>query len=240
MTLNRIRWTSRERGEVITAAAKKLNEGYKIGDALRAAQYVLEPDRRRPETSLYNAADIIAAARKLANATVPPKHGADIAAVKANMQPIQQKVVVSSAHPVPQAEGSIDALIDAIARRIASTVKTEIVKAVKELEHEFKVARNNPEYEANGKTKPRVTIIGLREDQMSMIEHEYANRYSFKFLTADDAKGSIATDADAYLLMKNFISHAVFEKYQIYKNYVLIDGGMTALRGWLSTKGVEL
>lgn len=238
MTLNRIRWTSKERDTVIAAAAKKLNEGCRIGDALRIAQNLLPFDRRRPETSLYAAADVIAAVRKLANATIPKTYSVDI--TKDHIQPIQQEVVVSSAHPVPQAEGSIDALIDTIAYRIASTIKTEVVKAVKELEHEFKVARNNPEYEANGKSKPRVTIIGLREDQMSMIEHEYANRYSFKFLTADDAKGSIATDADAYLLMKNFISHAVFEKYQIYKNHVLIDGGMTALRGWLSTKGVEL
>lgn len=240
MTINRIRWTTEERGTVITATAKKLNEGYKVGDALRIAQSLLPSDRQRPETSLYNAADIIAAARKLANATIPKTYSVSTQEVKHNKQPIQPEIKASSAHPVPQNEGSLDSLIDTIAQKIAASIRTEVVRVVKELEHEFKVSRNNPEYEANGKSKPRVTIIGLREDQMSMIEHEYANRYNFKFLTADDAKGAITADADAYLLMKNFISHAVYEKYQIYKNHVLIDGGMTALRGWLSTKGVGL
>jgi len=240
MTINRIRWTSRERGEVITATAKKLNDGYKISDALRAAQQTLEPDRRRPEGSLLAAADIIAAARKLANSTIPAKRSIDIAESRGDKPITVCEAMVAEPQPVHRVEGSLDSLIDTIAQKIASSIKTEVAKAVKELEHEFKVARNNPEYEANGKSKPRVTIIGLREDQMSMIEHEYSHRFVFKFLTTDDAKGAITTDADAYLIMKNFVSHAVYEKYQIYKNHVLIDGGMTALRGWLSTKGVEL
>lgn len=240
MTNQRIRWTSRERGEVIASAAKKLNAGLRIGEALWQGQQVLDPSRWRSKTSLTAAGDIIALVRKLAASTLPTKHIEAPVAIEHKELPSQPPVVVSSAHLEPQDSANIDSLVQAIAAKIADSIKTEVVKVVKELEHEFKVAKHNPEYAAKGKNKPCIIIIGLRADQESMIENEYSNRYILRFLTTDEAKHAAIPKAAAYLLMKNFISHAVFELYQPLKNHVLIDGGMTALRGWLSTKGAEL
>ena len=52
--------------------------------------------------------------------------------------------------------------------------------------------------------------------------------------------GLTPPDADAYLLMKNFINHPLYHKYQVFPNHVLIDGGMSTLRMWFHTKGTEL
>ncbi len=227
MAMTRIRWTSNETRKVVLAAAKKLNEGYRIGEALIAAQQILDPDRQRPADSLKSAVALAKEAKK------------EAARIVNKLSTSVEPVVVAPQPEVPK-DISIDDLVQAIATKLANSLRSEVIKVVKELEHEFKVAKNNPEYAATGQRKPRVIIIGLREDQMAMIEHEYANRYALYFLTADDAKSGAISTADAYLLMKNFISHAVYDKYQIYKNHVLIDGGMTALRGWLSTKGAEL
>ena len=240
MTNPRIRWTSRERDAVIASAAKKLNAGLRIGEALWQGQQVLEPDRWRSKTSLATGGDLIALVRKLASTTIPAKRLEAPVAIEHVELPSPPPVEVSSAHLVPQMESSIDSLVQAIADKIAANIKTEVIKAVKELEHEFKVAKHNPEYATENKRKPHVIIVGLRPDQESIIEQEYSNRYTFKFVATDDAKHFAIAEADAYLLMKNFISHAVFNRYQILKNHVLIDGGMTALRGWLSTKGAEL
>jgi hypothetical protein len=240
MTTQRIRWTNEERNIVIEAAAKKLNSGLRIADALYEGQQVLPPRRWRPKDSLQNAGDIVAAVRKLAKSTIPATRFSNTPAIKPNEPPIEQLSGDSSAHLVHQKDDSIDSLVQAIAEKLANVLRKEVVKVVKELEHEFKVTKHNPEYETQGKSKPRVIIIGLRHDQEAMITHEYSNRYDLKFITTDDAKHVKVSDADAYLLMKNFISHVVYERYQIFKNHVLIDGGMTALRGWLSTKGAEL
>ncbi len=241
MPITRIRWTPEERNAVIAAVAKHLNEGARIGEAIRQGQQVLPPRRWRPLESIQAAADIAAAAKKLAATTLPrsikaqmDEHQAHIDALTAFQQAI--------AEPQPEApkDTTIEDLMQLIAAKLAGAMKTEIVKVVKELEHEFKVAKHNPEYEPTGKVLPKVVIIGLLAEQAIMIEREYGARYGLKFIHADDAKHYGVVDADAYLLMKNFISHAVYEKYQGFKNHVLIDGGMTALRGWLSTKGTTL
>jgi hypothetical protein len=227
MPIIRVHWTDKEFLQVIHAAATKLNEGYNLGEALVNAQQCLPEERQRPIASLYASKQLVKAVRKLADNL-------------AN-KPITLAQVT---HPEPQPEApkdtSIEDLIQLIAAKLAGAMKTEIVKVVKELEHEFKVTKHNPEYETERQKLPKIVIIGLRGEQAAIIGREYGAQYTFKFLHTDDAKHQSATDADAYLLMKNFISHSVFERYQIFKNHVLIDGGMTALRGWLSTEGSKL
>lgn len=228
MPIIRVRWTDKESQQILYAAAKKFNEGYNLGEALKIAQLdVLPEDRRRPLSSLYASSKLTRAIRKLANSW-------------ANKPFTLAQEKPATPPPVTQVDASLDALFNAMARKIAETIKIEVVKVVKELEHEFKVAKHNPEYEPVGKKRPKIVIIGLQPMQETMIHQEYASRYDMKFMHTDDAKHQSATDADAYLLMKNFISHSVFERYQIFKNHVLIDGGMTALRGWLSTEGSKL
>ena len=129
--------------------------------------------------------------------------------------------------------------LTALAKRIASELHTQI-RAVKELEHTFSVEKHNPEYESVKLFKPKIAIIGLLDDQVEHIKREFSNEFNIKFIDTDRAMGLKPTDADAYLLMKNFINHPLYRKYQGFANHVLIDGGMSSLRMWLYTKGKEL
>ena len=136
--------------------------------------------------------------------------------------------------------GLLDDLVNSIAQRFVSGLKEQIKIAVQELEHEFKLEKHNPTYGSIGKTLPRVIIIGLLGDQVHSITKEFADRYDIKCIDTDRAMGMSPPDANAYLLMKNFINHPLYHKYQAFPNHVLIDGGMTTLRMWLQTKGQEL
>ena len=59
-------------------------------------------------------------------------------------------------------------------------------------------------------------------------------------MSTEYAIGAKPIEADAYLLMKTFIKHAVYNKYREDPRHVLIDGGLTTLRTWLTTEGVKL
>jgi hypothetical protein len=135
---------------------------------------------------------------------------------------------------------SLDSLINALAKQVAETFKQHVKAAIKELEHEFKVEKHNPTYAATGSFKPRVVIIGLLGDQVHSITKEFQDRYDIKCIDTDRAMGMEPPSANAYLLMKNFINHPLYHKYQAYPQHVLIDGGMSTLRMWLNTKGQEL
>jgi hypothetical protein len=137
-------------------------------------------------------------------------------------------------------ETSFDGLVSMIAERFAEALKHKVRGAVLELEAEFRVAKHDPSYESNHVSRPRVTIVGLLNDQEKKIEHEFGSLFQLKFLTADRAVGVKPADADAYLLMKNFISHSAYGKYRGFTNHVLIDGGMTSLRTWLHAKANEI
>jgi hypothetical protein len=102
------------------------------------------------------------------------------------------------------------------------------------------VEKHNPTYAATNSYKPRVVIIGLLGDQVHSITREFEEHYDIKCIDTDRAMGMEPPSANAYLLMKNFINHPLYHKYQVYPQHVLIDGGMSTLRMWLNTKGKEL
>ena len=127
-----------------------------------------------------------------------------------------------------------------IAKRLASRLAEAVTREIKELEHSFKLQKHNPEYTSSGIFKKRIVIVGLHQDQERHIQQAYADKFALRFIDVDDAKHADIPDADAYLLIKNFINHTVFERYQKKPQHVLIDGGLTTLRAWLNTKGAEL
>jgi hypothetical protein len=154
------------------------------------------------------------------------------------IEPVQPAPPVALAPTLETA--SMDALINEIAKRIASQLSMAISTEVKELEHTFSLKRHNPEYQNCGIFKKRIVVVGLLPDQEGMILREFGEQFTFKFLESNDAKHADIPQANAYLVMKNFVSHAVYGKYQHLPGHVLIDGGMSTLRMWLQTKGAEL
>lgn len=241
----RIRWTEQERQEVIDKAVEVYDRGNVSHlEALRVAQNLTLATARLRTFATHSAAKI--EIKQLKDA-----YGKSLqAGIKREASKQEAKVsntLTVSGPPVPPVvqQSALDAvsmedLIGEIAKRIASSLTTAIHHEIKELEHSFKVPKHDPTYESTGLFKKRIVIVGLLPDQEQAITRDFSDRFALKFLGNEMAKHADIPTADAYLLMKSFISHAVFNKYQPLPGHVLIDGGMSTLRMWLNTKGAEL
>jgi len=225
--MKKIRWTENERNEVIhTAARYYLEGGYSMLASLRQAQQLMvHPDRRRSLGSHSAAPDLIKLLKQRVANTVPTKKIVSPA-------PEPSKIEAPEASDMTL-EKSFDGLVRTLAEKFAQVLKQEVKRVVLELEHDFKVQKHDPSYETTGVSKPRVVVIGLLGDQVHSVNREFGSMFDLKFIDTDRAMGMTPPDADIYLLMKNFINHPLYHKYQVYPNHVLIDGGMTSLRTWL-------
>jgi hypothetical protein len=235
--MEKIRWTERERDEVLHTAVRYYNQGgYAPIAALRQAQQLMLPVQRRRKLLSHSAApDLIKLLKQRASQGLPKQKDVVI--------PTQQETKAPAPIEVPQTNtpaGLLDDLVNSIAQRFVSGLKEQVRIAVHELEHEFRIEKHNPAYAPTGNHLPKVVIIGLLGDQVHAITKEFANCYDIKCIDTDRAMGMSPPDAHAYLLMKNFINHPLYHKYQAFPNHVLIDGGMSTLRMWLQTKGREL
>jgi len=235
--LNKIRWTPVERNLVIETAVTFYNEGtYSPIAAIRQAQQVVLLSNRRRTLSSHSAApDLIKLLKQKAAQEVPKQKVVETTTPVEIMPPAPQEVVKTDA-PVDL----VEQLVNTITQRFILGLRESLQIAVRELEHEFKIEKHNPTYGASGKSLFKVVIIGLLGDQVHAITKEFSDRYEVKCIDTDRAMGMSPPQADAYLLMKNFINHPLYHKYQAFPNHVLIDGGMSTLRMWLQTKGREL
>ena len=235
--LNKIRWTPVERSIVIDSAVEFYNEGtYSPIAALRQAQQiVLLPNRRRSMQSHSAVPDLIKLLKQKAAQDVPKQKVVETTTA-VEIRPPSPLVVPRTDAPVDL----VEQLVNTITQRFILGLRESLQIAVKELEHEFKIEKHNPTYGASGKSLPKVVIIGLLGDQVHAITKEFSDRYEVKCIDTDRAMGMAPPQANAYLLMKNFINHPLYHKYQAFPNHVLIDGGMSTLRMWLNTKGQDL
>lgn len=229
-----IRWTPAEEELVLNHALEVMHTN-KLGpyDALRHSQIVIPEDRRRAFSSHSSCINLTNKLKSRFQNYLPK------AAPKTEKIVAAQPVVMKEPSSAPS-EVSLDGLVEAIVERIASMVKAQVRSAVKTLEHEFRLDKHDPTYDISHSHKPRVVIIGLLNDQVHSIYREFNDLFNIKCIDTDRAMGMNPPDADAYLLMKNFINHPLYHKYQRFPNHVLIDGGMSTLRMWLNTKGKEL
>ena len=232
----KIRWTKHERDLILMTAVEYYNSGtYTPIAALRQAQIVLSPDRRRTMQSHSAVPDLIKLLKQKAAQDVPKQKVVETTKPVEIMPPAPQEVAKTDA-PVDL----VEQLVNTITQRFILGLRESLQIAVKELEHEFKIEKHNPTYGSSGKTLPKVVIIGLLGDQVHSITKEFSDRYEIKCIDTDRAMGMAPPQANAYLLMKNFINHPLYHKYQAFPNHVLIDGGMSTLRMWLNTKGQDL
>jgi hypothetical protein len=235
--LQKIHWSKVERSIVIDSAVEFYNEGtYSPIAAIRQAQQiVLLPNRRRRLFSHSAAPDLIKELKQKAVQKVPKQKRVETT-TPVEIMPPAPLVVPKTDAPVDL----VEQLVNTITQRFILGLRESLKIAVKELEHEFKIPKHNPEYDTTGKALPRVVIIGLLGDQVHAITKEFSDRYEVKCIDTDRAMGMSPPQAAAYLLMKNFINHPLYHKYQAFPNHVLIDGGMSTLRMWLNTKGQDL
>lgn len=253
--MQRTKWTPEEIEIVLTAAAPLyFNDRLTYAQAFARAQEHLPLERRRKLHS-QGLAELskqlrmrmqvpIAKSKQLQKEMSPSEPLRDPQSVELMVTPIEQapagSVDIQSTGVHLPIEQALQRLITAIVGHIVDEINVQVPKALQELEHSFKLPRHNAEYAANGKHKPRIMIVGLLQQQGKMIAQEFANTFDIHHVDTDKALSACPIDASAFLLMRNFISHAVFDKYQQFPNHVLIDGGMTAVRTWLHSKGKEL
>jgi len=236
----RIHWTAEEREIVLGRALSYMQQGrYSEFEALRQAQeFCLSTARQRAFASYSAALPEIKALKALALSAIKKP-----AVVESPTVAIPQPPVPPDAQPDMPA-GGIDKLVAHIAQLVATQLATAIKAAmqttVQELEHTYSLPKHNPTYAIDHVQKKRVVIIGLLNDQVHAITREFGEVFNIKCIDTDRAMGMSPPDADAYLLMKNFINHPLYHKYQAFPNHVLIDGGMSTLRMWFNTKGKEL
>ena len=233
----KIRWTQAERDAVLQNAVTHYNSGnYTPIAALRQAQQLVLPANRRRSMQSHSAVpDLLKELKVLALNLVPKQKVVETTKPVEIMPPVPQEVAKTDA-PVDL----VDQLVNTITQRFILGLRESLQIAVKELEHEFKIEKHNPTYGAVGNSLPKVIIIGLLGDQVHAITREFSDRFNIKCIDTDRAMGMNPPDAHAYLLMKNFINHPLYHKYQAFPNHVLIDGGMSTLRMWLQTKGKDL
>jgi hypothetical protein len=225
-----IRWTSAEEELVLEHALKVMHKNMlKPYEALKYAQVILPEKRRRAFSTHSSCINLTDKLKSRFQNYFPPTE-----------KPVAAQPIPMEEPSSAPTEVSLDGLIEAIVERIAGMVKAQVRLAVKTLEHEFRLEKHDPTYDATNVHKPRIVIIGLLNDQVHAISKEFNGPYSIKCIDTDRAMGMTPPDADAYLLMKNFINHPLYHKYQRFPNHVLIDGGMSTLRMWLNTKGKEL
>lgn len=236
----RIFWTDEERDAVMQRAVSYMQSGtFSELEALRRAQaFALDSSRRRNFASHSAAKPEIKALKAMVLSVVKRKKDVDTPTVVTPQPPVPPDAQPSM--PV----GSIDALVaniaQIIAAQLAAAVKSAVQTAVQELEHTYKLPKHNPTYAIDHAQKKRIVVIGLLNDQVHSITREFGEVFNIKCIDTDRAMGMSPPDADAYLLMKNFINHPLYHKYQAFPNHVLIDGGMSTLRMWFNTKGKAL
>ena len=236
----RIFWTDDERRQVLHHALRYLQSGtFSELDSLRQAQeFVLSAARHRAFASYSAAKPEINALKAMAIAAIQRKREVESPIIATPQPPVPP-----DAQPSMPAD-SIDALVATIAQLIATQLATAIKSAVQttvqELEHTYRLPKHDPSYAIDHEQKKRVVIIGLLNDQVHAITREFGEVFNIKCIDTDRAMGMSPPDADAYLLMKNFINHPLYHKYQAFPNHVLIDGGMSTLRMWFNTKGKAL
>lgn len=160
--------------------------------------------------------------------------------------------------PAPQSvELGVSELLEKLFDQLAQRVATEVMSGISEqLSALQKTHQNNPPIvnkttqrfqpavasyngEVTNQTAPkpwppatkrrkRITIIGLRGQQMSVVLQKYKDM-DFTFLDVDDAAGRTPCEADWTIMMTKFINHSVYAKYRNAPNMRHCNGGISDL-----------
>lgn len=143
--------------------------------------------------------------------------------------------------PAPQpVELGISELLEKLFDQLAQRVATEVMSGISEQLSALQKTHQDPRPVIVNQTPPggwpqtpksrrkRITIIGLRGQQMSVIKQKYQD-IDFTFLDVDDAVGRIPCEAGWTIMMTKFINHSVYAKYRNAPNMRHCNGGISDL-----------
>jgi hypothetical protein len=237
----RIHWTDEERSVVFNRMVEVYAEGRSSSreNILIKAQYDLPIGRRRKvyPAMLANLKSWMESARAESYSRVRDRKLTEVA--------LADKVEAPAPQPVELGNSELlEKLFDQLAKRVAIEVMSGISEQLSALQktHQNNLPAVNQTAEArlfaqqlasaSGLTpKPRrkrVTIIGLRGQQMSVIKQKYQD-IDFTFLDVDDAVGRVPCEAECTIMMTKFINHSVYAKYRNAPNMRHCNGGISDL-----------
>jgi hypothetical protein len=143
--------------------------------------------------------------------------------------------------PAPQpVELGISELLEKLFDQLAQRVATEVMSGISEQLSALQKTHQDPRPVIVNQTAPggwpqtpksrrkRITIIGLRGQQMSVIKQKYQD-IDFTFLDVDDAAGRTPCEAECTIMMTKFINHSVYAKYRNAPNMRHCNGGISDL-----------
>lgn len=234
MKAKRIFWTDDERNLVYNRMVEVYAEGRYTTRAgvLQRSQDVLPIGRRRKTypTMLNNLKDWMHQARMEAYTSARDRKLTEVA-----MQ------AQAAANPAPPpAELGISELLEKLVDHLTKRVVTEVVSALSEqlsvlqkpYQPKVEVVESNPVIVARPENiKPRrtrVMIIGLKGQQVTVVEQKYPD-IDFTFMTAEDAQSRTPGEADWTIVMTKFINHSVYSKYRDVPNLRHCNGGVSDL-----------
>lgn len=235
MTNTRIRWTDEERRLVYNRMVEVYAEGRyttQVG-VLQRAQDVLPIGRRRKTypTMLNQLKGWMHEARMEAHTSARNRKLTEVA--------LQTQVAAVSPAPQP-VELGVSELLEKLVDHLTKRVVTEVVSALSEqlsvlqkpYQNKVEVAETNPVIVARPEcVKPRrtrVLIIGLKGQQVTVVEQKYPD-IDFTFMTADEAQSRSPGEADCTIVMTKFINHSVYSKYRDVPNLRHCNGGVSDL-----------
>lgn len=228
MTVARVRWTDSELAQVATQAVQlRINRAGELSkiEAVRKAQEVLPPERRRPLTNTANAARVLQAMQRVE----PQVRAAHQTAVKMAIE-AEHMQVQAPADPVMAA---ITAIASELAARVAEIVTSALMAKVHEA---IADAGRRRAGEAIAERKQRrVLVARLLPNQAGLLREEFGQLFDLRVLTQDAPLASLCSQAvqsDDVIILTDFIGHA--DQYAVKAatrgRFHLVAGGMTSVR----------
>jgi hypothetical protein len=229
----RIHWTDEERNTVFNRMVDVYAEGRSSSreNILIKAQYDLPVGRRRKvyPAMLANLKSWMESARAESYNRVRDRKLTEVALAAKVEAPAPQPVELGTSE-------LLEKLFDQLAKRVA----TEVMSGISEQLSALQKTHQDPRPVIVNQTAPggwpqttkprrkRVTIIGLRGQQMSVIKQKYQD-IDFTFLDVDDAVGRVPCEAEWTIVMTKFINHSVYAKYRSAPNMRHCNGGISDL-----------
>lgn len=139
------------------------------------------------------------------------------------------------AHAEGHLSNSMDTLLEALACEMADRFAYHLKEALSGIA-DREVAMYLGTTRVKKERKPRVIVVGLIQQQSSMINEEFKDSLDLRFVETNTSRSELSgkiQHADAVIGMVGFMNHSIAAMCEKHANYTRISGGMDSLRSKL-------
>lgn len=224
----RIRWSSEERGLIVSKMASLLNSGRKFSRSslLLAAQECLPEDRRRSvftnaeSKGMFFRAEELAALRLKDPVAQPPKP-----------EPVVEPDAESDLSKLLNA--LVDKIADKVAERLAAQLQVQVHTTT--TTHSEHRPRHNPQpvTGATGTPKVGVLVLGIQPHQAGLLKAEFP-QLDITCYDSDEARTKPVLLRAHVIAMTRFLSHQVDDRYKKSPRYHRLSHGFSELKTFMN------